>query len=359
MKLWSLLFLAALLPSICLGTKPSCPIEIVGFDLQSEQTIRANTGVGKQFYPRDLKQLAAIPVEDLADAYIESPMSVLSLEGNIMIFPGTRERFFCEKATEDYFVVVDLSGRRLEFRKRVAGSSRFHRESYVSTNEAKNYPAKSSHVPSIEELATAQLRGSTSWLAGVKSVRKKYQVAQESINKELLSKWQSGGAVTRDDIQRWTEYVTDAIPASDDKVRRKSWVIRGTVAEFERDGKQYKVDMNNVSVWLEYLSNPYSLFIQPMKAEDVPQALDEILSRFNALTPDNSFEDAVAIYRDYLICHPTLDANGRIGRALLDHAMMKIGYSPVPKFPAELTLVLFQDLDGATREIIKVYENKK
>ncbi len=87
---------------------------------------------------------------------------------------------------------------------------------------------------------------------------------------------------------------------------------------------QYKTEPNKVPT----LTGETFRFVDPL---DVPQRMHDYLRILNAEFPSGAdlFLHLARIHHEFLLIHPFDDGNGRVGRLLLNYALLKHGYPPV------------------------------
>lgn len=97
------------------------------------------------------------------------------------------------------------------------------------------------------------------------------------------------------------------------------------------EGKRIRVDLTNAQVWQGSTNNFKNTFAP---AHQVPELIDALLKRVNAVSEATPLPEIFGIYRDFVKIHPFMEGNGRTARQVLNFMLVKSHYPPVLK-PSE------------------------
>jgi hypothetical protein len=326
---------------------------------------KTNTGVRDRFYPRDRDELSAVPVESFGPPEIEIPdATIQAVIGKVISFPPYSEEPVMipeQYLSREGFAIVDLIGRKLFYRKKSErpGTATYTREFFIEKpaiyNGSRDFRIPDDKTTFARELAERQLARSTTFRDGAPEKKNLIRFAQELVNYQILQKIASASPITTDDLEHWTEIVTESDPHEDPLIRRFLWVIRDTQKSFTRGNTDYFVDTSGLTIWMDITER--NVF-QPTPPEKVVVRLREILALFNSLSRDSNPNDAIRVFREYLLIHPTADGNGRIARALLDGAFVKLGIYPKAVVALKTPLAMFSSEADTANLIYRALTSK-
>jgi hypothetical protein len=199
-------------------------------------------------------------------------------------------------------------------------------------------------------LARSQIRTSTS--ARLSGFAPRITNNLIATNRQMLAHLISGKPLTVHDLEDWNLRVQEGL--LDREKQPKAGVLRGTRKLVDLGGERVDVDLRDQQVGDTALDGTQALSFLP--AGEVPRALSALVERVNRLDRSSTFLEVARVYRDFVHIHPFADGNGRAGRVLLDYALLKAGFPPLPHGKST-GLVMYRDAGEVARSLADAYGN--
>ena len=177
-------------------------------------------------------------------------------------------------------------------------------------------------------------------------------------NVDMLEVARQGRPLALDDLKRWNKAVAERTMDGEPETALYAGLLRGD-PEPVRVPDPANPKLGTIIIQMDKGNNmaggSSELVVKPAYhyplAQGVPESMDALLTRINALKPGSSFRDVVGIFQDHFAIHPFADGNGRTSKILFNYLLFKAGFSPVPLKPG--TTLLYKSVEELQENLLR------